>query len=115
MLKGAELLAFVKEHPEMDRNALARATGYVKMSPDGKERVNALQMANALLAAKGVALAAPKRVGKSARYVTTVHKTGIILVGKLYAQEFGVEPGNELEIVIEEDCIRLVPAAETAA
>lgn len=115
MLTGNELLTFVKAHPEMNRSELARATGYVKTTPEGKERVLALQMANALLAAKGVELAKPKHTGKIARYATSVHKNGIILVGKTYAAEFGLEPGDELDIVIEDDSIRLVPKQVTPA
>lgn len=115
MLTGNELLTFVKEHPEMNRAELARATGYVKTTAEGKERVLALQMANALLAAKGVELAKPKHTGKIASYATSVHKNGIILVGKTYAAKFGLEPGDELDIVIEDDSIRLVPKQVTPA
>jgi bifunctional DNA-binding transcriptional regulator/antitoxin component of YhaV-PrlF toxin-antitoxin module len=41
--------------------------------------------------------------------MTTVHRNGVILVGKTYSEKFGVEPGDELQIVIEDDAIRLVP------
>ena len=42
--------------------------------------------------------------------MTTVHRTGILLVGRTYVKQFRVEPGDKLNIVVDEDCIRLVPA-----
>lgn len=115
MLTGAELITFVKDNPDLSRTELARAAGYVTTTKKGEERVLVQKLCDALLAAKGVPLAPRGRTGKPARYFTTVHKSQIALIGKVYIQEFGLEPGDELEIVLEEDCIRLVPRAEPAA
>jgi bifunctional DNA-binding transcriptional regulator/antitoxin component of YhaV-PrlF toxin-antitoxin module len=40
-----------------------------------------------------------------------VHASGVILLGKTYAADFGLKPGDELEIVLDADCIKLVPAS----
>lgn len=109
MLTGQELLSFVKANPDMDQNELARETGYVKTTEKGTERLLINKFHEALLAAKGLKLKANKKPGKAARFMTTVHRTGVILVGKTYSEKFGVEPGDELQIVIEDDAIRLVP------
>ena len=109
MLTGQELLAFVKANGEMDQSELARETGYTRVAANGKERIMSKQLYQALLEAKGVAIKVGRRPGKAAQFETTVHKTGVILIGKTYSQKFGVEPGDVLDIVISENEIRLVP------
>lgn len=113
MLTGQELLSLVKANGDMDQSELAREAGYVKVNDKGNERLLITQFHAALLAAKGVKLKTSKKPGKTAQFMTTVHRNGVILVGKTYSEKFGVEPGDELKIVIEEDSIRLVP--QTAA
>jgi len=109
MLTGQELLSFVKANVDMDQAEIARGAGYVRVTEKGTERLLINKLNEALLEAKGLKLKSSKKPGKSAQYLTTVHRTGVILVGKTYSQKFGVEPGDELKIVIEEDSIRLVP------
>lgn len=109
MLTGQELLSFVKANEDMDQAEIAREAGYVRVTEKGTERLLINKLNEALLEAKGLKLKSGKKPGKSAQYLTTVHRTGVILVGKTYSQKFGVEPGDELKIVIEEDSIRLVP------
>jgi bifunctional DNA-binding transcriptional regulator/antitoxin component of YhaV-PrlF toxin-antitoxin module len=48
--------------------------------------------------------------GKTAKYLTTVHSTGGVLLGKTYVEQFGMEPGDKLRIAVDDDCIRLMPA-----
>lgn len=114
MLTGSELIDFVKQNPHMSRTELARATGYTTVTKNGNERVLAQKMCDALLVAKGLPMDERPRAGKVARYSTTVHKNGIVLIGKTYVREFGIEAGDELEIVLEDDAIRLVPKGATA-
>jgi bifunctional DNA-binding transcriptional regulator/antitoxin component of YhaV-PrlF toxin-antitoxin module len=108
MLTGQELLAFVKANPETNQRDLAVGAGYTRTTKKG-EQVLVKTFYHALLAAQGTALPIGRGTGKPANYITTVHSSGIILLGKTYSEKFGVEPGNELDILIEEDCIRLVP------
>jgi len=77
----------------------------------GNERLLTKQMCEALLSAKGVKLKQSRKPGKVAQLTTTVHRNGSILVGKIYSREFGLDYGDELKILIEEDCIKLVPIA----
>jgi len=114
MLTGQELLSFVKANDDMARTELAREAGYVKMTAKGNERLLITQFHSALLEAKGVKLKTPKKTGKPAQFVTTVHRNGSILLGKTYSAEFGLAPGDELSIAIEEDSIRLIPRPEKA-
>lgn len=114
MLTGQELLSFVKANEDMDQSELARGAGYVKVSETGTERLLIKQFHEALLEAKGLKLKTSKKPGKTAQFMTTVHRTGVILLGKTYSEKFGIEPGDELQIVIEEDAIRLVPYTEAA-
>jgi hypothetical protein len=109
MLTGQELVAFVKANGEMDQVELARETGYTRLAANGKERIMSKQLYQALLEAKGVTIKGGRRPGKAAQFETTVHKNGVILIGRTYSQKFGVEPGDVLDIVISEDEIRLVP------
>jgi len=103
------LLSFVKANPDMDQAQLARGAGYVRTTDKGVERLLTTKLHQALLEAKGVKLKTAKKPGKTAQFMTTVHRTGVILIGKTYSEKFGVEPGDELKIVIEDDAIRLVP------
>ena len=115
MLTGQELVAFVKANGDMDQSELAREAGYMRVTDSGKERIMAKQFCEALLEAKGVAIKVGRRPGKTAQFETTVHKTGVILIGKTYSEKFGVEPGDVLDIVISEDAIRLVPQGSEPA
>jgi hypothetical protein len=110
MLTGQALLSFVKDNPDMDQCELARATGYVRSTTSGNERLLTKQMCEELLSAKGLDIKPNKKPGKVAQFSTTVHRSGVILIGKSYSRKFGVEPGDSLTIVLEDDCIRLVPA-----
>jgi len=114
MLTGQELISLVKANGDMDQAELAREAGYVKVNDKGNERLLITQFHSALLEAKGVKLKTSKKPGKTAQFMTTVHRNGVILVGKTYSEKFGVEPGDELKIVIEEDSIRLVPQSAKA-
>ena len=75
----------------------------------GREQVLVKQFYNSLLAAQGMPIPVGKTPGKSAQYATSVHRSGVILLGKTYSEKFGLKPGDELEIVLDEDCIKLVP------
>lgn len=109
MLTGSDLITFVKENDALNQMELARGAGYVRTTKSGKEQVLVKKFYNSLLAAKGMQIAVGKTPGKSAQFVTSVHKSGVILLGKTYAEKFGVNSGDELEIIIEDDCIKLVP------
>ncbi|NBT76464.1 MAG: AbrB family transcriptional regulator [Betaproteobacteria bacterium] len=109
MLVGKDLLELVKTNEDMNQTELARTAGYLRTTKNGKEQVLVKQFYNALLRAQGVSIAVGKAPGKVARYQTTVHRNGVILLGKTYSQRFNLQPGDELEISIEDDAIRLSP------
>lgn len=115
MLVGSELIAFCKENDGLNQMELARGAGYVRTTRSGREQVLVKQFYNSLLAAKGMPIPVGKTPGKSAQFATSVHRSGVILLGKTYSEKFGLNPGDELEIVLEEDCIKLVPAPVSAA
>lgn len=112
MLAGIELVEFVRENEGLTQSELAQKAGYVKTVAGGKEQVLIKKFMDALLAARGVTIATAKRRGKRANYRTAVHKTGIILLGATYSSKWGLEPGDELEILLEDDGIRLVPVSQ---
>lgn len=112
MLTGADLVSFVQENPNLNQKELARAAGYVRTTETGKEQVLSKRFYQELLAARGVSLHVGKASGKTARFETTVHKNGVILVGKTYVEQFGVEPGDVMTIQLEEDGIKLIPQDE---
>lgn len=118
MLVGTALLDLIKDSEGMNQTELARAAGYVRETKTGKEQVLVKQFYNAVLRAQGVAIALGKAPGKIAQYETTVHRSGVILLGKTYSKEFQLQPGDKLLIDIHEDSIRLRPkpvAAPAAA
>jgi hypothetical protein len=115
MITGQELIAFVKANPEMDQSELAHAAGFTRIDKNGKERIMAKQFCEALLEAKGVGMRLGRKPGKTAQFETTVHKTGVILLGKTYSKQFGLEPGDVLDINIGGDSIRLTPQGSQPA
>lgn len=115
MLVGSELIAYCKENDGLNQMELARGAGYVRTTRTGREQVQVKQFYNSLLAAKGMPIPVGKTPGKSAQYATSVHRSGVILLGKTYSEKFGLNPGDELEIVLAEDCIKLVPVPVKAA
>ena len=109
MLVGAELISFYESNDSLNQMELARGAGYVRTTRAGREQVMVKQFYNELLAAKGAPISVGKTPGKSAQYRTSVHASGNITLGKTYSAAFGLEPGDELKILMEEDCIKLVP------
>jgi hypothetical protein len=109
MLTGADLITFVKESDGMNQMELARGAGYIRTTKTGREQVLVKRFYNALLAAKGMPIPVGRTPGKSAQYATSVHKSGVILLGKTYAEKFGLKPGDGLQIDVQDECIKLVP------
>lgn len=111
MLEGQELLNFVHEVEgrKLSETELAREAGYVRTTKTGKEQVLSKRFTSALLAAKGLDISIGRAPGKVAQYFTHVHASGVILLGRTYSQAFGLESGDELDIRLESDCIKLVP------
>jgi len=110
MLTGQELLSFVEANKDMNHYDMARATGYSRSTVGKAERVLITKIMRALLEAQGLTLKSGAKPGKTAKYLTTVHSTGGVLLGKTYVEQFGMEPGDKLRIAVDEDCIRLIPA-----
>lgn len=109
MLVGQELISFVQANESLNQMELAQGAGYVRTTKTGKEQVLVKQFYNALLAAKGMPISVGKTPGKTAQYETTVHRNGVILLGKTYSEKFGLKPGDALQILVEDEAIRLVP------
>lgn len=108
MLVGQELLKFVEINEGSTEHELAEAAGYVK-DVAGKPTVQIKAFTHALLEAKGVRILAKPKGGKVAPFKTAVHKSGIVLLGKTYSEQFKLVPGDELEIQLLDDGIKLVP------
>jgi len=96
MLKGAELLAKVKELGDAPKSELVRACGYVI-----KDRVAFTQFYEALLEAKGVDLGAKTaKRGRGLTYKAKVQFNGKLQIGEGYMQQMGAEPGDEFDIKV---------------
>ena len=108
MLVGDELISLVEANPEATQDELAHAAGYIKMI-NGKQTLQSKAFVNALLRAKGIRIPERKSGGKAVPFKTTVHKSGIILLGKRYSESFKMVPGDELEIEMVEGAITLKP------
>ena len=113
MLTGAALLEYVKANPDKTQGEQARGAGYVATDKSGKTKLLRAAFNNALLAASGIQFKRGQGlVGKTATYETTVHKSGVILLGKTYSQELGLKPEDPLKIQLEADgTLRLIPIA----
>lgn len=117
-LTGKELLAKVAElGADTPKDELARAAGYVAIKKDGGERIQYSQFYDALLEAKGLALApaTSNRPGRELTYVTRVQKSGNLIIGKAYTAMQELQPGDEFEIEeLEGGGFKLLPCPEAA-
>lgn len=113
MLTGSELLATVKELGDASKTDLVRAAGYVTRLKDGSERLNFTAFYEALLDAKGVNFKSARGAhGDRKRrlsYHTKVQFNGNLMVGKAYTALLKLEPGDDFEIKLARNQIRLVP------
>lgn len=109
MLTGTDLIAFVQENDTMNQMELARGTGYLRVTKTGREQVLVKLFYNSLLAAKGIPIPVGKTPGKSAAYETSVHRSGVILLGKTYSEKFGLKPGDGIHIEVQDEYIKLIP------
>ena len=116
MLTGSELLARVRELGDSSRTEMVRACGYVSEKPDGGERLNFSAFYEALLDAKGVRLGPvshpsdpPRKGGRKLSYKTRVQFNGNLMVGKAYTAMLDLKPGDEFEIRLGRNQIKLIP------
>lgn len=116
MLQGKELISFVNENEDtMNQTELARSAGYTRVKEDGKTLTLVKKFNDALLRAMGVNILTSRSPGKTAQFETTVHRSGIVLVGKTYVEKFGLKAGDSLDIVLDDEFIKLVPKAASQA
>jgi hypothetical protein len=119
-LTGPALLSKVDELNQKGANKtmLARETGYVSTTTEGKVRTNFTGFYEALLQAKG-ALHDQQRKGRPGRplsYRTKVLSgVGHVVVGARYLAEIGATEGQVLQIRISRGRITLEPAPDDQA
>jgi hypothetical protein len=119
-LTGPALLSKVDELNQKGANktTLARETGYVSTTTEGKVRTNFTGFYEALLQAKG-ALHDQQRKGRPGRplsYRTKVLSgVGHVVVGARYLAEIGATEGQVLQIRISRGRITLEPAPDDQA
>ncbi len=112
MLKGADLLAKVKELTgSATKSELVRDCGYTSINKDGSERLNFTAFYDALLEAKGVELGSKGTKGRKLTYKTKVQFNGKLQIGDGYLREMGLEPGAEFDIKLGRNSITLTAAA----
>ncbi len=105
MLTGAELLSKVKESGHLNKTELVRECGYIK-----GEKLCFTAFYEALLEAKGIALAGAKKAGRTLTYKTKVQFNGKLAIGEGYVKEMGFGPGDEFEIKVTRNSVTLTAA-----
>ena len=114
MLTGSDLLHKLKELGDISKSDLVRSCGYVSTKKNGEERLNFTSFYEALLEAKGISLGAngfagDSKPGRKLSYVATVQGNGNLLIGKAYSALLDLQVGDEFEIKLGRQQIRLVP------
>ena len=117
MLSGHELLERIKQLGDRPRAELVRDCGYVTTRGDGQERLNFTAFYEALLDAKGMKLGravgqGSGRRGRKLSYITKVQFNGNLMLGAAYIAQLGVKPGDQFEIRLGKQQIRLMIAGE---
>lgn len=99
-LTGAELIKCVQANEGLGRVSLARKAGYVRVNKKGDEVADLGRFYNALFEAQGLPLTSKRgcRLSNTRSYETTVHASGILLIGKAYTSEAEIEPGDVFRI-----------------
>lgn len=112
-LTGKALLHRLSELEGMNKSEKAKACGYYKPSRTGRKQTQWSAFLNALLDAKGICLDSVKpsqrNRGRNLSYRVQVQKNGMIMIGRGYTQEIGLEPGQLLALQIGEQGIKLIP------
>ena len=115
-LTGKELLNKVKELGDATpKDQAARETGYSSTKKDGTERIEYTAFYEALLEAKGLALApaVTSRPGRQLSYKAKVQANGNLIVSAGYTALQGAEAGHEFTIqLLDDGCIMLAPICE---
>ncbi len=108
-LTGDELLNKIKELSYLSKEEKAIACGYYQVNEQGAKRVNMTRFRQALLAAQGIVLdhRSDRSMSKNNTYRVTVQSNGNILIGAAYTRMMGLQPGDEFEISLGRDRIRL--------
>ncbi len=110
-LAGKKLLHKVKELENFSKSDKAKRCGYYTVNKDGLERINMMQFLNALIEAEGIDLDGHSDgnggAGRRPSYRVTVHSNGLLLIGKVYTKQLGLQPGDEFEIILGRKHIRL--------
>jgi hypothetical protein len=114
MLKGAELLAKVKELEGSNKSQMARGCGYVTAKADGSEQVNFTAFYEALLDAKGLTIThgSTAKCGRELSYKAKVQFNDKLQISEGHMQQMGTEPGDEFEIKVGRKRIVLTYAGE---
>lgn len=109
-LTGEQLLTFVRQNPDGDRDQLALDAGYFQMR-NGKASVERSEFLEAIAAAHGTPIGRtiPKQgcKGKKPTYKIKVSPKGIAPIGLSYIKQIGVKPGEFVNVIIEDDSIIL--------
>ena len=111
MLTGSELLAKLKELGDASKSDLVRECGYLSIKKDGSERLNFTAFYEALLEAKGIALAPTKKAGRKLSNKAKVQFNGNLMIGSAYVDQLGFKPGDAFDIKMGRNSITLVAAA----
>lgn len=118
-IHGDELITFLKQNPNGDRDTLAVDAGYFHMR-HGKPSVERSDFMQAIAEAHGtpVGPTITKRgntKGKPLAYKIKVSPKGITPVGPGYTKQIGVLPGQFVTLYIEDGVIILEPSEKETA
>ena len=112
-LSGPNLLTFLEQNTDGDRDALALDAGYFVMR-NGKPSVQRSEFLQAIAAAHGTpvgrTIIRKGRKGKDPTYKVKVSPKGIAPVGPQYMKQIGAQAGQYLNVIIEDGGIYLEPA-----
>ena len=113
-LVGQALIDFVKQHQGADRDAVIQDAGYVSMRK-GRPSLQRTSFFQALSMAQGLDIG-PTIVrdnkGKDPSYRLKVGPKGLVPVGSAYTTQIGLNQGDYVKVIVEDDCLILEPDAE---
>lgn len=116
-LKGQQLLSYLNENEGTSRDTLIEGAGYYTRR-SGRISLQRTKFFEALAEANGHMITSPIRTGagtgKEPTYRLKVGPTGLVPVSGAYTSQCNMAPGSYVEVIVEDGCVILQPAEDTA-
>jgi AbrB-like transcriptional regulator len=117
-LQGEALLERVRELEDLSKEEKALECGYYRLNNNGSKRVSLVRFMNALVDAEGIDLDGHcpdefTRRERTASFRIRVQTNGILSISSVYTKKLNLNPGDEFELELGRNHIKLIQVETT--